>query len=195
MSNPFTQTPENDSYAVNLYFIPSTVIFTFTQKKMKRRNLDLLTFSKRERHAILFILLVYLTTYAVRGQLQRKAQEEIQLKEKVYAPLLAFLPAIRDTLEPNDNHQKISNRSEKMDYSKPFTKDTTPDYRHFSPKASTYLKGPSRIEINTADSAEWTSLPGIGDYMTKSILNYRNALGGFCSIDQLKNMKQMRPIR
>lgn len=41
------------------------------------------------------------------------------------------------------------------------------------------------IKINQADSIEWQKLYGIGPYRAGRILNFREALGGFVSIDQV----------
>ncbi len=42
------------------------------------------------------------------------------------------------------------------------------------------------IDINTADSTEWIALPGIGPVLTNRIINFRKKLGGFYSIEQVK---------
>ena len=42
-----------------------------------------------------------------------------------------------------------------------------------------------KIEINSADSALWTTLPGIGPVFASRICKYRNALGGFVKVEQL----------
>lgn len=42
-----------------------------------------------------------------------------------------------------------------------------------------------QVEINTADSAEWTKLKGIGEKFASRIIKYRNLLGGFVSIKQV----------
>lgn len=41
------------------------------------------------------------------------------------------------------------------------------------------------FDVNTADTTAWKSLPGIGSYRAKRIVRYRDALGGFASIDQI----------
>jgi DNA uptake protein ComE-like DNA-binding protein len=46
-------------------------------------------------------------------------------------------------------------------------------------------KQPQRIEINTADSSEWASLPGIGPVLSLRIIRYRDRLGGFYDIQQV----------
>jgi len=44
------------------------------------------------------------------------------------------------------------------------------------------------IEINSADSMALEKLPGIGKYLSKRIVRYRDLLGGFYSINQLKEV-------
>lgn len=41
------------------------------------------------------------------------------------------------------------------------------------------------VNINTADTATFASLPGIGPAFSRRIINFRNRLGGFYSIDQI----------
>lgn len=44
------------------------------------------------------------------------------------------------------------------------------------------------IDINTADSAAWVALNGIGPGFAKRIITYREKLGGFYQVDQLKEV-------
>lgn len=44
------------------------------------------------------------------------------------------------------------------------------------------------IDINNADSIEWESLPGIGPTLAHRILQFRTNLGGFYSVDQIKEV-------
>jgi len=46
----------------------------------------------------------------------------------------------------------------------------------------------STIDINGADSASWESLPGIGKVLSKRIINYRTRLGGFRSVEDLRQV-------
>lgn len=46
----------------------------------------------------------------------------------------------------------------------------------------------SKVNINTATSAELTTLPGIGDAKATSILQYREEHGNFASIEDIKNV-------
>lgn len=44
------------------------------------------------------------------------------------------------------------------------------------------------VELNTADTAQLTTLPGIGASFARRIVSYRNHLGGFYSKEQLKEV-------
>ncbi len=46
----------------------------------------------------------------------------------------------------------------------------------------------SRIDINTCDSAMLIKLPGIGPVLSVRIIKYRNLLGGFARVEQLKEV-------
>lgn len=45
---------------------------------------------------------------------------------------------------------------------------------------------PSIIEINTADTAALIALPGIGSKLARRIISFRDKLGGFYSVEQVK---------
>lgn len=47
---------------------------------------------------------------------------------------------------------------------------------------------PKSIRINQADSLDWLALPGIGPKLSGRILGYRNALGGFVKVEQIKEV-------
>ena len=46
-------------------------------------------------------------------------------------------------------------------------------------------KSQKPIDINSADTTELKSLPGIGSFFAKNIVDYRNKLGGFIEKEQL----------
>ena len=46
----------------------------------------------------------------------------------------------------------------------------------------------SSIDINGCDSAALVALPGIGPVLSARIIKYRKLLGGFASVEQLKEV-------
>ena len=51
-----------------------------------------------------------------------------------------------------------------------------------------YQKKRERIDINKADSAMLVKLPGLGPVLSSRIIKYRRLLGGFVSLEQLKEV-------
>ncbi len=49
------------------------------------------------------------------------------------------------------------------------------------------------ININTADTSQWKKLYGIGNVLSKRIVNFREKLGGFHSIEQLQEVYGLKP--
>ena len=51
------------------------------------------------------------------------------------------------------------------------------------------IQGQSQINLNTANEASLTKVPGIGPSKAKEILNYKEQHGQFTSVDELKKIK------
>ena len=49
------------------------------------------------------------------------------------------------------------------------------------------------VELNTADTIELRSLPAIGPWLARKIVEYRERLGGFYSADQLLEVYRLTP--
>ncbi len=56
-------------------------------------------------------------------------------------------------------------------------------------KSSSYQQSHSPLELNGADSSSLVRIRGIGPYYASKILQYRERLGGFYSVRQLKELK------
>lgn len=59
----------------------------------------------------------------------------------------------------------------------------------FSPRIRSYKKKTVIVELNAADSLQLVKIKGIGPYYAIKILRYRERLGGFYSVNQLKEVK------
>lgn len=53
--------------------------------------------------------------------------------------------------------------------------------------------GTSTIEINSADSLAWAQLPGIGEKLSARIIKYRESIGGFTSVEELRKVYGLKP--
>ena len=65
-------------------------------------------------------------------------------------------------------------------------RDTMP--RYVSPKRDTVLN------LRTADTTELKLIRGIGAYRAQQIVRYREQLGGFASVEQLREVKALQPL-
>ena len=65
-------------------------------------------------------------------------------------------------------------------------RDTMP--RYVSPKRDTVLN------LRTADTTELKMIRGIGAYRAQQIVRYREQLGGFASVEQLREVKALQPL-
>lgn len=65
-----------------------------------------------------------------------------------------------------------------------------PDSVKTAPAGRPYPKKrpPTPVELNRADSATLVKISGIGPYYASKILRYRQRLGGYCSVKQLKEL-------
>jgi competence ComEA-like helix-hairpin-helix protein len=57
--------------------------------------------------------------------------------------------------------------------------------RRFDKLSDRKIQGSEFLKINSADTTELKSLPGIGSFFAKNIVDYRNKLGGFINKQQL----------
>jgi competence protein ComEA len=60
-----------------------------------------------------------------------------------------------------------------------------PDKVRGAPPRERSRRMPASLGINTADSAAWESLPGIGPFLASRIIRFRSRLGGFHSVAQV----------
>lgn len=63
-----------------------------------------------------------------------------------------------------------------------------------SPVKKTQKQGTDRFDLNTADSLQLISIRGIGPVLSSRILKYRQSLGGFHHIEQLKEVYNLDSV-
>ncbi len=77
------------------------------------------------------------------------------------------------------NYAQRSNTEPKTFQNNNTQNTVTPNNRTATTKTS------ASIDVNTADTIAWKSLPGIGSKLSARIVNYRNKLGGFYTVQQV----------
>lgn len=173
---------------------------------------------KREKltksHASGVVILIF-TVLFVQGVLFLFSKEELMLRkpEKPESGELSGTDSQHESAVTKERDQSSQSES-KSEFTKriesPTTTEETPvDTSTATPAAVTSEQGikespemrersgiswkpfskPVAIQLNTADSAELVSLPGIGPYYAKKILEYRDLLGGFVSGEQLMEIR------
>jgi competence protein ComEA len=105
------------------------------------------------------------------------------LRPDDYQRLQAYV-RIASNAATNPNAAEDSNNNSKIRYAPSFSNNI----QHNTSKSAFY--NPSKkwevIDINAADSTALIALPGIGSKLAARILNFREKLGGFYNIDQIK---------
>ena len=111
--------------------------------------------------------------------------QQLGIKEKTITTIQKYISKGGRFKTPDDLDKiwGLQNDAERL---KPYVRidkarDSPPPPHQYSVKQ--YTK--QSIDINTADSLAWLSLPGIGPSFTKRILKFRDKLGGFYSVDQV----------
>ena len=129
---------------------------------------DYLYFQKRDRVAI--ILLLVLTTLTGGIYIFTRPQQKANKEETEPS-------SVRVTTNTNTPYSNTIPTFSKQN------KDKTPDYPY-----QKKLETGGTVELNTADTASLKKIPGIGTGFAKRIVKYRNLLGGFADITQLKEV-------
>ena len=121
---------------------------------------------------------------------------QLGLREKTAATFIKFR-AKGFVFKQKEDLKKVYGISEKM-YAelspyilieaKPENKIPQKEEINFKTEAKPVQKAKIIIELNSSDSAALVELNGIGPAFARKIIKYRNLLGGFASIDQLKEV-------
>lgn len=108
------------------------------------------------------------------------------LSDKVAATFLKFRLKGAKFYKPDDLKKVYGIDS--ITYQKLKDYITIATYKNNLQEKDTLPKKVFSIEINSADSADWVKLFGIGPVYARRICNYRKYLGGFVYIEQLKEV-------
>ncbi len=148
---------------------------------------DLLYFSKGERRA-LTLLLCLITIAGILLLVYDHNKDTVPLEAKyIIHPENAPKPIAIDTTINIPNKTDDINKTEKS--KKNTNKTNRKTYTPYK-KSEKFTIG-TIVELNTADTTTLKKVPGIGSVYARRIVKYRELLGGFYKIDQLKEVYGM----
>jgi competence protein ComEA len=121
--------------------------------------------------------------------------ERLGLKEKTAQTILNYLGKGGKFRKPKDLQKIYGLRQTDYERLEPYIRieniadrnplETFPSIQKGSDELKPNTSRYSQIEINSADTSSFISLPGIGSKLAARIVNFRDKLGGFYSIDQI----------
>lgn len=138
-------------------------------------------FTREQRVGIIVMVVLIVLIAIIKGPILEYLYR--QQKDQIHTTSLQHWDRLQSQIDSSKRLQKLyrdSIKSSNPTYSKkasPFVKKTTS-----TPSTSW------SIDINSADAEGFKKLYGIGDVLSKRIVAYRDKLGGFYSIEQLKEV-------
>lgn len=147
---------------------------------------DFFYFSKGERRALILLIVIISITllllivkdYYLPGNTASVMSDSIIVVQDTTSILETDNP---DQIKPKRLvHKPVSGNNQKYS-SKPKFKKSAPTYSQKYPKGT-------RVDLNSADTTVLKKVPGIGSAFAKRIVKYRELLGGYYSVEQLREV-------
>lgn len=155
---------------------------------------DFLYYQKGEKLAVILLLVLIVLTLIFNLMLSQRNSREINFAQndslvRVFEEFQKNL-RIQESASYQDMDNEVSTNYEQTERQSfpqsTSTESTRSNYTPF-PKAEKLASGET-ILLNSTDTAEWKKVPGIGSSFASRIVKYRSLLGGFVSVDQLREV-------
>ena len=152
---------------------------------------NFLTFTKGERVAIIFLAAVIFLIIAANFFIANNPSNvkvNLQNLDSIMALHEAAVEEYYNRQRTTDNGQQTSSTRDKVTEAprRQVTKSYKETRNNINKKVQQPIANSQKpIDINSADTTELKSLPGIGSFFAKNIVDYRNKLGGFIEKEQL----------
>lgn len=156
---------------------------------------DFFYYQRSAQGAIIMLLgLIVLAVIAnVLISSRRQTQFMITQNDSLTAEFERFLQSLHEkeidesSPTPYRDNRVSDNRSTRAGSSIPGEKTPVSQSSPSFPKAEKLALGET-ISLNETDTAQWKKIPGIGSAFAARIVNYREKLGGFSSLEQLREV-------
>ena len=157
---------------------------------------DYLYFSPAEKIAVLILVVIIVLSFGLNVLLSSRGREPISIPQN--DSLIAAFNRLQESLED----KKVESKSYDNNSNRKSNKDSSRDNvskSNDSRGAKSYSEKPQytkqekfstlgSISLNETDTAQWKKVPGIGSAYSARIIKYGNMLGGYISINQLKEV-------
>ena len=151
---------------------------------------DLLYFSKGERRALTLLLCLIVASWIILLLTDEKTNYTPVNNNRLSEPVKTAQNIPVNSPDPEKVKTPASGRKnnssrEKNKFHSGETKNTSE--RRTFPKTEKYPVG-TVVELNTADTTILKKVPGIGSTFARRIIKYRELLGGFFTVEQLREV-------
>ena len=151
---------------------------------------NFLTFTKGERVAIIILAAVIFFIIAANFFIANRpsnVKNNLQNLDSIIALHEAAVEEYYNRQRTTDNGQQTSSTRDKVTETprRQVTKSYKETRNNINKKVQQPIARSQKLNLNSADTTELKSLPGIGSFFAKNIVDYRNKLGGFIEKEQL----------
>jgi DNA uptake protein ComE-like DNA-binding protein len=146
-----------------------------------------LTFSKKERRGIYLLLVIAMLLWVLPVFFAEEYPPDdiLEITPVQLSEAKKLLYARQDSFEQKRKYRTYSSgRAQQQSHS--FYREYS--YGQEKPAAPKKQRKPALVNLNEADSALLEALPGIGERLSARIIKYRDRLGGFHDVGQLKEV-------
>lgn len=160
---------------------------------------NFLHYSRAETIAILIVLVIIVLSFILNILLSNRSTQSFSIPAN--DSLIAAFERLQNSLtDKNSASEKFVYSTKDRKKQPTYTERTGEDKSQFTkndqrekPEYIQYerqekLSDSEFIYLNETDTAEWKKIPGIGSIYATRIIKYRKLLGGFVSIEQLKEV-------
>lgn len=157
---------------------------------------DFLYFSAAEKIAVLILVVIIVLSFGLNVLLSRRSDGPISIPQN--DSLIAAFLRLQESLEEKKvvpkNYDYMSERKSEKSAPRERIAKSTEDVqiKNFSERPQ-YTKQEKftalgSISLNETDTIEWKKVPGVGSAYSARIVKYQKMLGGYMSINQLKEV-------
>lgn len=157
---------------------------------------NFLYFSSAEKIAVVILLVVIVFSFGLNILISRKSSDPVSIPQN--DSLIAAFQRLHENLEDKKtvarSYETKSERRTQQKYPRDKERKSTDNRQNNEySERPTYTKQEKfttagSISLNETDTAQWKMVPGIGSSFSERIVKYGDKLGGYQSINQLKEV-------